>query len=233
MTQTRPPIRFRGRSFLAMVLAPSRPLEEWLADLDALTRRAPAFFAGRPVLLDVSGLDLVRPELEGLVADLGGRGIAILGIEGAAAEALGPGLPAALAGGRPAGEIAPPGEEAEPETAPARPGPARSLVLDQPVRSGQSVVHLEGDVTVLGSVSSGAEVVAGGSIHVYGALRGRAIAGAAGDPNARILCRRFEPELVAIDGLYRTADDLDSARRGQPAQVRLVDDALKVVALEG
>ena len=228
MTQTRPPIRFRGRSFMAMVLAPSLPVADWLDDLDALTRRAPAFFSGRPVLLDVSGLGLARTELEGLVADLAARSVTLLGIEGAAPETLGPGLPPPLTGGRPAAEIALPDAPA----VPAPPSPARSLVLDQPVRSGQSVVHLEGDVCVMGAVSSGAEVIAGGSIHVYGALRGRAIAGASGDPAARILCRRFEPELVAIDGLYRTADDLGEALRGQPAQVRLFDDALRVSAVD-
>lgn len=84
----------------------------------------------------------------------------------------------------------------------------------------------------MGSVASGAEVIAGGSIHIYGALRGRAIAGASGNPDARITCRKFEPELLAIDGLYRTADDLGPDRRGQPAQIRLEGDAIKVAALE-
>lgn len=226
MTQTRPPIRLRGRSFMAMVLAPDPPVLEWLGDLDGLARRAPAFFAGRPVLLDVSGLGLGRSDLEGLVADLAARGIALIGIEGAAADALGPGLPPRLGGGRPAAGI-----EA-PDAGNTAAAPACSLMLDQPVRSGRSVVHLDGDVCVMGAVSSGAEVVAGGSIHVYGALRGRAIAGASGDPLARILCRRFEPELVAIDGLYRTADDLGEGLRGRPAQVRLVEDALRVSALD-
>ncbi|MGP9822780.1 septum site-determining protein MinC, partial [Salinarimonas sp. NSM] len=106
-----------------------------------------------------------------------------------------------------------------------------SLIIDQPVRSGQSIVFTEGDVTVLGSVASGAEVVAGGSIHVYGALRGRALAGATGDPRARIFCRRLEAELVAIDGLYKTAEDIGASLRGQPAQVWLEGDAMKIAAI--
>ena len=69
------------------------------------------------------------------------------------------------------------------------------MVIDKPVRSGQSIYFPDGDITVLGSVSSGAEVIAGGSIHVYGALRGRAVAGATGDGNARIVCRRYHAEL--------------------------------------
>ncbi|MER2267604.1 septum site-determining protein MinC, partial [Methylobacterium oxalidis] len=114
----------------------------------------------------------------------------------------------------------------------APPAPARSLILDTPVRSGQAILHLEGDITVMGSVASGAEVIAGGSIHVYGTLRGRAIAGAAGNPQARIYCRRFEPELIAIDGLYRTADDLGPTLRGQAIEARLVEDAIKVTKLD-
>lgn len=226
----RPPIRFRGRSFMATVLAPVPPVSEWFGDLDALNRRAPNFFAGRPVILDLGGLRLGREDLDGLLAELAARNIAILGIEGAAPSLLGTGTPPALSGGRPAGEIDTPGEAAPAET-PAK-EVARSLILDAPVRSGQTVLHLEGDVTVLGAVASGAEVIAGGSIHVYGALRGRAIAGAAGDPTARIWCRRFEPELVAIDGLYRAADDLDPAFRGQAVEVRLLEDAIKLNLFE-
>ncbi|TXM87793.1 septum formation inhibitor MinC, partial [Methylobacterium sp. WL116] len=87
----RPPIRFRGRSFMATVLAPLPPIEDWLADLDALRQRAPAFFAGRPVILDLTGLTLDRDDLTGLVAELSARAIAIYGIEGAAPALLGPG----------------------------------------------------------------------------------------------------------------------------------------------
>ncbi len=241
MTQTsarpaRPPIRFRGRSFMATVLAPLPPVAEWLAELDALSTRAPSFFAGRPVTLDLTGLSLTRADLEELLADLGRRDIAVLGVEGAPPGVLGPGLPPSLSGGRPAGEVAAPSEaEAAPESEPeaAAPSvPARSLILDAPVRSGQTILHLDGDVTVMGAVASGAEVIAGGSIHVYGPLRGRAVAGVAGNPQARIYCRRFEPELVAIDGLYKAADDLDAAYQGQAVEVRLVDDAIRLTRLD-
>lgn len=81
--------------------------------------------------------------------------------------------------------------------------------------------NIDGDVTVLGSVGSGAEVVAGGSIHVYGTLRGRALAGVGGDRSARILCQKFEAELVSIDGSYRVAENLDPALRGYAIQARL------------
>lgn len=213
---------------MALVLAPSAPVAEWLEDLDALARRSPAFFVGRPVILDVSGLGFERADLVALVADLAAREVTVMGIEGARPGTLGEGLPPAPAGGRPVDEVATPDAPSVPEP----PRPARSLILDQPVRSGQTVLHLEGDITIMGSVASGAEVIAGGSIHIYGALRGRAIAGASGNPDARITCRRFEPELLAIDGLYRTADDLGPDRRGQAVQVRLEGDAIKVAGLD-
>ena len=237
LTSTRPPIRFRGRSFLAMVLAPVPPIADWLAELDALKQRAPAFLTVRALILDVTALRFDRSDLADLIAQLAARDITILGIEGIGPTALGPGFPPPLTGGKPAEDVVVPeaGPSAAPQTAALSTKPAarsRSLVLDAPVRSGQVIQHLDGDVTVMGSVASGAEIIAGGSIHVYGRLSGRAIAGAVGDANARILCRRFEPELVAIDGLYKTADDLDARLRGSPVQARLAGDAIVLSALD-
>ncbi|GAB6844508.1 septum site-determining protein MinC [Methylorubrum rhodinum] len=240
----RPPIRFRGRSFLAMVLAPVPPVDQWLAELDALKQRAPAFFAVRAIILDVTGLSFDRSDLLDLCAELNKRSITILGIEGIGPTSLGPGFPPPLVGGKPIDDFSAPEPGAEAPAAPSAaqapaqaasmPAPPRprSFVLDAPVRSGQVIQHLDGDVTVMGSVASGAEVIAGGSIHIYGALRGRAIAGAVGDSNARILCRKFEPELIAIDGLYKTADDLGGTGRGQAVQARLDGDAIVVSALD-
>jgi septum site-determining protein MinC len=92
-------------------------------------------------------------------------------------------------------------------------------------------MFLKGDVAVTGFVSSGAEILASGSIHIYGALRGRAIAGVLGDANARIFCQKFEAELVSIDGYYRTADDFDPALLGRAVQIRLINDALSITPL--
>ena len=88
------------------------------------------------------------------------------------------------------------------------------------------------DVTVLGQVASGAEIVAGGSIHIYGALRGRALAGSMGNARARIFCRKNEAELLAIDGYYRTTEDIDASLRNRPIQAWLEGDVLKVAAAE-
>jgi septum site-determining protein MinC len=106
-----------------------------------------------------------------------------------------------------------------------------SIVVSQPVRSGQSLLYPEGDVTIVGSVASGAEVVAGGSIHVYGALRGRVMAGTMGNASARIFCRKLEAELIAIDGFYQTAEDMEAGLRGKAVQIWLDGETIKIEAL--
>ena len=172
---------------MALVLAPEPPLADWLAALDAQIARAPGFFDQRPVLLD---LGLLPPDQAGvaeLIEAIAGRGIRIIGTEGAhkswAVEKWGTGLgppgPAPAGGARTGRPIELPEEPRPAERpAPAAEGSATTtLLIDHAVRSGQSIVHEAGDVTVLGTVAWGAEIVAGGSIHVYGTLRGRAIAG--------------------------------------------------------
>ncbi len=103
----------------------------------------------------------------------------------------------------------------------------QSLMISEPVRSGQSIIFPEGDVTIVGSVASGAEVIAGGSIHIYGALRGRAMAGSLGNASARIFCKKLEAELLAIDGVYKVAEDIDPKLRGQAVQLWLENDTIK------
>ena len=92
-----------------------------------------------------------------------------------------------------------------------------TMLVEGSVRSGQILAFREGDLVVLGSVASGAEIIAGGSIHVYGALRGQAHAGVAGDTGARIFCQKLEAELLAIAGASCISDDIDSTLRGGPA----------------
>lgn len=110
---------------------------------------------------------------------------------------------------------------------------APRLVIDGSIRSGQVVEFPAGDVTVIGSVGSGAEIIAGGSIHIYGALRGRAVAGSAGDRTARIFCRSFQAELLAIDGRYRLAENISPALRGRAVQARLEEMGMTVSPIDG
>jgi septum site-determining protein MinC len=226
--RSRQAIRLRGRSFIAFVLVPEPPLADWLAELDSWTERSPGFFAAKPVVLDLSGLSLNKSEFADLIADLQSRGIRITGVEHADPSWLGLGLPPSMGGGRPANIIDAP-ESLSPKAQASQP---TSLLHDGPIRSGQSLIFPNGDVTIVGSVASGAEIVAGGSIHIYGTLRGRAIAGSSGNAAARIFCNRIEAELIAIDGLYRTADSIDSNLRGRAAQAWLVGDAVMIAALE-
>jgi len=217
---------FRPRSYMGFAIAPQPPIVDWLSDLDASLERSEAFFAGQHVALDLSAVNLSPNAIGQLVANLEERNIRVLGIEGVDPAKWQAGLPPVLRGGRGTRASEPPGSIAgAPAPASGRP-PSQSpqpasLMIEDPVRSGQSVIFTEGDVTVLGSVGSGAEIVAGGSIHVYGTLRGRALAGATGNARARIFCHRVEAELLAINSYYRTADDIEDSLRRRPAQAWL------------
>jgi septum site-determining protein MinC len=231
-------MRFRGRSFMAFVLTPAAPITDWLAELDKWTKNSPDFFVGRAIILDLATVTLDQAEMSELIAALGERGIRVMGLEGVEPDQLGPTLPPLLKGGRPvaAGEAIAPSPGDQPAAAEAAQPPQRqepsSLLLESPIRSGQSVIFPYGDVTVLGSVASGAEIVAGGSIHVYGTLRGRAMAGSMGNARARIFCSKNEAELISIDGYYRTAEQIDTSLRGRPAQCWLQDRVLSIAALD-
>jgi len=225
--QTRQLVRMRGRSYVAFVFSPVVPIHGWLEEIDAMLARSPGFFIGKPVVLDLSAVELSQSAIAHLVASLEQREIRILGIEGVDAAHLTASMPPLLTGGRPTVLVQ--NEPKKPEAA-AKPKPS-SLLLESPVRSGQSIVFTDGDVTVLGSVGSGAEIVAGGSIHVYGVLRGRAMAGVNGNSAARIFCQKIEAELLAIDGYYQTAEDIDVNVRNRAAQAWLDGDTMKITPL--
>jgi septum site-determining protein MinC len=222
-----PAIAVRGRSILALVVAPAAPLEDWLDALDDQTRRAPGLFFGRPIVADLSAIcatGLQRPLCVEAPGALAARNLKLVAVEGVGPELLS----STSWGWLP---TVPRGREA-----PQDPGRDRrawkSLLVDRPVRSGQSVVCEDGDVTVVGSVASGAEVVAGGSIHVYGPLRGRAIAGVTAGSSARIFCRALEAELVAVGGVYEIADAWGADLRGRAAQICCDGGALRLTVLD-
>lgn len=264
MTQTASRhIRFRGRSFPALVLEPEAPLAGWIERLDAYLAASPAFFSRKAIVVDVSGLGLNRAALVGLLQEFSARGIRLLGVSGVDPAWAGDDLPPILAGGR---DAAPPpaltqGEQAAfdeiagalkgetpapqdastqdivraPDSAPDESAPAPAahpLVVEAPVRSGQTIFYPQGDVVVIGSVSSGADVIAGGSIHIYGTLRGRALAGAYGETRSRIFCRRLEAELLAVGGVYLTADEIHEKMLSQNVQIWLDHDDVKIARLD-
>ena len=226
-------LTFRARSLLAFVLEPTEPVPLWFAALDAWLLRSPTFFAAKPVVLEMGGLQLGLKEYRNLLSDLARRHIRVMGVENASPALVGPHLPPVISGGRTVNAPAVPEESDRPASAPATAKPATSLIVEANVRSGQSIMHPDGDITVIGRVASGAEIVAGGSVHVYGALQGRVIAGASGAPSARIFCTEARAELLCIAGVYVTAEHVDPQFEGRPLEVRLDGDELKLRPLDG
>jgi septum site-determining protein MinC len=225
-------LNFRARSLLAFVLEPSEPVADWFASLDAWLVRSPTFFASKPVILEMAGIDMGLKEYRNLLSNLALRHIRVMGVDNASNALVGPHLPPVVAGGRTVNAQA-----AVEESAPAAPAPARtdksgSLIIEGNVRSGQSVAHPDGDVTIVGRVASGAEIIAGGSIHVYGALQGRVIAGISGSASARIFCTEARAELICIGGVYITAEDMNPQLEGRSLEARLDGEELRLRILE-
>ena len=158
--QTRQLVRMRGRSYVAFVFSPVVPVNGWLEEVDATLARSPGFFVGKPVVLDLSALELSTSGISHLVSSLEQRNIRVLGLEGVDEALVTTSMPPLLTGGR--NTILAQNEPSEVRQAKetvkdlqkAKAKPA-SLLIEAPVRSGQSVVFTEGDITVLGSVGSG------------------------------------------------------------------------------
>jgi septum site-determining protein MinC len=226
------PARFVCRSYMAVVLAPEPPIVDWVEGIEQKVKGAGRFLVGAPVVLDLSAVKLSQSAIAHLIAELDHRGVRVMGLENTDPAVIGAGLPPLVRpsrSGTTSFDAPAPAPAARPAPTPPKP---TTLLLDKPVRSGQSIFFPDGDVTVLGSVGSGAELVAGGSIHVYGALRGRAMAGSNGNTKARIFCSRIEAELLAIDGYYMTADSLDKGLRERAVQAWLEGNELKITALD-
>ena len=203
----------------------SRALKQQMAE-------SPGFFDQDPVVIDVSGLGLVDDEtidLKGLMAVLREHALVPLAIKGAPAALLslakGAGLvdatDARIRRSVPLVEAptpqAPPVEHIAPQ-----PMPVGAMRIDKPLRSGQQIYAKGRDLIVMGMVNAGAEVIADGHIHIYGTLRGKAIAGARGNGDAQIFAQVMEPELISIAGVYRTSENpLSKDVLGKPAQVSL------------
>jgi septum site-determining protein MinC len=204
-------------------------------ELSEQIRRSPRFFLNAPVVLDLRDEAQFIGELEFAEAReiLRRHTLTLIGVQNALPTQLEAAAAAGLASfapnstqprGPPAAEPAP-SPRASP---PAAPAGARTRLVIQPVRSGTQIYARGGDLVVTAAVSPGAELIADGNIHVYGALRGRALAGASGDADARIFCSRLEAELVSIAGRYLVADQLPAHEKGAAVQIALVGDQLTI-----
>jgi septum site-determining protein MinC len=218
------PPELAWHEFALRTMRPETPLFAWLEWLDETLAGQPSRFGDRQVVLDLSGTRLHGPGMRALMQELSSRDFRVVGLSGIEAADLGPEaprLPPVLAMSSPLHDSLPPVavELIPPVNCP--------LVITRNVRSGQEIVNPKGDVTIIGSVSSGAEVVAAGSIHVYGTLQGRVTAGDAGS----IFCQKLEAELLRIGAVFLAADDMPAALRGRAARAWRDGDEIQFAAL--
>ncbi|MBR0679282.1 septum site-determining protein MinC [Roseomonas eburnea] len=237
------PFRLRGANFNLLVLRLLDPRPEAVVPaIGDQFRRAPGFLRFAPVVLGLGDLDVPANAVDfrGLIDGLRELSIVPIGTTGGTPElrnaAMAFGLPPIRsAGGKETEESAPepaaaaPAEPAAPPPAPPPPeGMARpTMIVEQPVRAGQRVWAQGGDLVVTSTVNAGAEVIADGNIHVYGALRGRAIAGGGANAEARIFALNFDPELISIAGYYAVREGLTGAPIGKAVQVRLTGERMR------
>lgn len=223
-------VRGRFLTVLALRIDSDRADGAFFAQLDDQLRKTPQFFSGAPVVLDLANVPGLRDagRIRELVDYLRARDLRVFGVQNAAGfdeaalQALG--LIAVNTG-----RDAPlPRETAPAPAAAVAPPPVQNKVIRSPVRSGQMILADKGDLTVIGSVASGAELIAAGNIHVYGTLRGRAMAGCHGDESAHIFCQSLDAELIAIAGLYQTSETLDNAARQRCTHIYLEDEKLRM-----
>ena len=227
--------RLRAGNFnlLVLRLLDGRP-EVVLPALGDQFRRAPGFLRFAPIAISLDDLAVAPAEMDfpALIAGLRGLEIMPIGVVGGSPAMRQVAAAAGLSTLRQAG-----GAETEPAAVAQAPPPVAvsdfrgsgrtAMLVTQPVRSG-SRIYAEGcDLIVTATVNPGAEVIADGNIHIYGALRGRAVAGASDNPEARVFALNFDPELVAIAGLYAVREGLTGAALGRAVQVRLDGDALR------
>jgi septum site-determining protein MinC len=222
----------KGRMMMVSVLRVlTSDLDALRKQLDGKIAAAPGLFQNFPVLLDFEELpeDAQRAfDIARLNHLLRERSVLPVGLRGAgdvlAGIAAGVGIGVIAAGATP--EAARRERMAEAEAS----KPA-NLLIRHPVRSGQQIYAHGGDLVVLATVSPGAEILADGNIHVYGSLRGRALAGVRGNDEARIFCRSLDAELVAVAGNYRVSDNFQEIGRGNPVQIYLRGDTLVIETL--
>jgi len=242
------PFRLRGANFnlLVLRLLDHRP-EVVVPAIGDQFRRAPGFLRFAPIVLGLNDIQVPPAEVDfpGLIQGLKELEIMPIGTTGGTAEmrnvAISYGLPPVRSvGGKETDEDitaapapAPTANEA-PQAAPppplpiSKPAAARAtMVVDQPVRAGQRIWAEGSDLIITSTVNAGAEVIADGNIHVYGALRGRAIAGGADNMEARVFALNFDPELVSIAGFYAVREGFPAAQIGKAMQVRLVGERMR------
>lgn len=221
----------RGKVAPCTLFRPLTPnLDDLTADVDNRLSRTPDFFRNMAVIVDLSGLGEQRESLnlQALVRTLREKGLMPVGIQGGNEyqERLAPNL---YLGVFPIGKQASPTTPAEQPACPSQDKPA--MLVEKPVRSGQQIYAKGRDLIVLAPVGPGAEVIADGNVHIYAALRGRALAGVMGNENARIFCKELRADLISVAGFYQVSEDLPEEMLGRQVQIRLDGHQLLVEAI--
>jgi len=229
-------LRSAALTLIAVVLK-TTDLDVLAAELEQRASLMPGLFDDEAVAVDLSRVRDQEQAIDfaALLALLRRHRMLPLAVRGGSdlqmAAACAAGLVPAPEGGRPLREAAAPVERIVEVQVQLPPPPP--LVVDRPLRSGQQVYAEGRDLIMLGLVSHGAEVIADGHVHVYAPLRGRAIAGAKGNAEARIFTTLMQAQLLSIAGVYRTTEELPAGVAGRAAMVRLAGDCLHIEAVVG
>lgn len=227
------PIELKGSSFTLSVVHLHEANPEIIRQaLEDKVAQAPAFFRHAPVVVNVSSLEETT-HWQPLQQAIKAAGLRIVGVSGAKnprmkAEIDKAGLPLLTEGKEKITRPAPVEPQPLPEPAPTVSTITKTRLIDMPVRSGQRIYAPNCDLIVTNHVSAGAELIADGNIHVYGMMRGRVLAGAAGDREAQIFCTHLAAELMSIAGEYWLSDKIPAEFYGKAARLRLDDSALTI-----
>jgi septum site-determining protein MinC len=198
----------------------SSDVEAVAALLKDKVKQAPDFFRRAPMAIDLHEVVGIEVNFASLVRAMRDCGVIPVGVCGASERHIHAARDAELA------LLTLTRHEVHAPATPAAKPAESTKIVDLPVRSGQRIYAAGGDLVVLAQVSAGAEIMADGNIHVYGSLRGRALAGVQGNLASRIFCHDLQAELVSIAGHYKISENMDDAIRGKPVQVHLKDNAL-------
>ncbi len=217
--------KLKGRLYTLTVLQlASTDTDVVMAQLVELTSKAPLMFSNTPIILDLNNLKVDFARFDALITCLKTHNLIPVGVQSSepklASYAKEKGFALLHSSSN---------QDKQYEETAAEPVKTANKMLTSPVRSGQQAVCKGGDLIVASSVSHGAELLADGNIHVYGALRGRALAGISGDVSARIFCQSLDAELVSIAGHYKLSDAMEPVDK--PCQIFLKDGLICIEAL--
>lgn len=217
----KPSLELKGSSFTLSVLHINHfDLDKVAAELDSKLAIAPQFFIGAPLVVNLSSITDPGYNLDALKDLLTSRQLVIVGITAAITEIATKAKALGLA-------LIKSGKQSQ--TQPQM--PKITKVVSKNIRSGQQVYAKNGDLIIVGTVGNGAELIADGSIHVYGSLRGKAMAGASGDKHAVIVAKSIEAELVSIAGQYWLTEHIQANSTTKSGCIRLEGESLTIESL--